>query len=285
LTRSPKELIDPALLVTSGDTFLEQLGRAHAAYEAALIDENRVDFAHIQKFFLDILDDETVGADVRRSIRYVMVDEYQDTNYIQERLLDRLSTGHGNLCVVGDEDQALYRFRGATVRNILEFSLTHPDTTVIKMTTNYRSHEAIVAAYDKFMAAANWSNPTGGPSFRFEKTIEPNPEVTFPDYPAVFSIWGTNRRDEAHRFASLVAFPATNGVIEDYSRLRYCCTAFAVTTAGPVWIEANGDLEAVVGEAGVHLWRKSHFEDGLEADSLVSDGLARWFRRCPDVPK
>ena len=56
-----------------------------------------------------------------------MVDEYQDTNYIQERVLDRLSEAHGNLCVVGDEDQALYRFRGATVRNFLEFPDSIPE--------------------------------------------------------------------------------------------------------------------------------------------------------------
>jgi superfamily I DNA/RNA helicase len=87
-----------------------------------------------------------------RSVRYVMVDEYQDTNYIQERLLDRLSEGTGNLCVVGDEDQSLYRWRGATVRNILEFPTTHPGAKVIKLTTNYRSHEAIVNAYDRFMS-------------------------------------------------------------------------------------------------------------------------------------
>ncbi len=85
-----------------------------------------MDFAHIQRCFLDLLDDPDVGARSRNAVRYVMVDEYQDTNYIQERLLDRLSEATGNLCVVGDEDQALYRWRGATVRNILEFPTSHP---------------------------------------------------------------------------------------------------------------------------------------------------------------
>jgi DNA helicase II / ATP-dependent DNA helicase PcrA len=118
----------------------------------ALINENRVDFAHIQKLFLEVLDHKEAGPTVQQSVRYVMVDEYQDTNYIQERVLERLSEPQGNLCIVGDEDQALYRWRGATVRNILEFPTIRPGATVIKMTTNYRSHEAIVVAYNKFMA-------------------------------------------------------------------------------------------------------------------------------------
>lgn len=233
LDKITDELIDVSQLARSGDPFLTLLGRAHAAYEAALVDENRVDFAHLQRHFLDLLDDPTVGPSIRRSVRYVMVDEYQDTNFIQERLLDRLSEGHGNLCVVGDEDQALYRFRGATVRNILEFPTTHGGATTIKLTTNYRSHEAIVNAYDKFMSAADWSNPGGGPDFRFDKTIEPNPDVRFPDYPAVFSIWGTTKKDEATRFADLVTFLADNGVVEDYSQVALLLHSVRADHSGP----------------------------------------------------
>lgn len=219
LDKVTEELVDVDKLEASGDPFLEHLARAHRAYESALVDENRVDFAHIQKFFLDLLDNVDIGASVRQAVRYVMVDEYQDTNYIQERLLDRLSEASGNLCVVGDEDQALYRWRGATVRNILEFPSSRSGATVIKLTTNYRSHEAIVYAYDRFMGSADWSNPAGGPSFRFDKTITPDARTPFPAYPAVFSIWGSNKRDEATRFADLVTFLRTNEVIEDYSQV------------------------------------------------------------------
>lgn len=219
LDKITEELIDPALLASSGSEFLERLASAQTAYEAALIDENRVDFAHIQRHFLDLLDDADVGPTVQGCIKYVMVDEYQDTNYIQERLLDRLSEGTGNLCVVGDEDQALYRWRGATVRNILEFPITHAGATTIKLTTNYRSHDAIVRAYDKFMAAGDWGNPNGTSSFRFDKTIKAHPETSFPGYPSVFSIWGTDKRDEGKRFADLVSFLTENGVIEDYSQV------------------------------------------------------------------
>lgn len=219
LDKITEELVDVDQLASSGDPFLEAIGQAHRAYEQALVEENRVDFAHIQKFFLDLLDDPGIGATIRASVRYVMVDEYQDTSYIQERLLDRLSEAYGNLCVVGDEDQSLYRWRGATVRNILEFPTAHPGATIVKLTTNYRSHEAIVRGYDRFMRRANWSNPAGGPSFRFDKTIEPNPTTLFPDYPAVVSIWGATKRDEATRFVDLVLFLAENNVIEDCSQV------------------------------------------------------------------
>ena len=138
-------------------------------------------------------------------IRYVLVDEYQDTNYIQEQLLLKLTEQTGNLCVVGDEDQSLYRFRGATVRNILEFPSRFPACPVVRLTTNYRSHRAIVERYDRWMASADWSNPSGVP-FRFDKTIEADPKGEHPDYPAVISIWGRDARDEAERFADLVEF-------------------------------------------------------------------------------
>ena len=69
------------------------------------------------------------------------------------------------------------------------------------------------------MASWDWSNPKGGPSFRYDKKIIPDPEGKFPEYPAIFSIWGQNRQDEAHRFADLVTFLKENRVIEDESQV------------------------------------------------------------------
>jgi DNA helicase-2/ATP-dependent DNA helicase PcrA len=236
LDKITEELIDTSQLSLSGEPFLDQLAAAHTAYQAALVEENRVDFANIQRHFLDLLDNPDVGPTIQRSTRYVMVDEYQDTNYIQERVLDRLSEAHGNLCVVGDEDQALYRFRGATVRNILEFPISHPGARTIKLTTNYRSHERIVRAYDEFMSSAEWRNPNGT-SFRFDKSIQPNPDISYPDYPSVFSIWGTTKRDEATRFADLVKFLSDNRVIEDYSQVALLLHSVRSEHSGP-YLEA-----------------------------------------------
>ena len=86
----------------------------------------RADFAHLQAWADLLLDDDDVADAISGGIRYLMCDEYQDTSHVQERILTRLSEAHGNLCVVGDEDQSLYRFRGATVGNILGFARAIP---------------------------------------------------------------------------------------------------------------------------------------------------------------
>lgn len=213
-----EELVDPAQLSTSNDDFLRQVGQAYNAYTRQLVQNNRLDFAHLQKHTYNLLQKPEVGAAIAEGIKYVMVDEYQDTNYIQEQLLLKLTERNYNLCVVGDEDQSLYRFRGATVRNILEFSAHVPNCTTLKLVTNYRSHPTIIKAYDRWMASADWSNPKGK-SFRYDKTIAPDPESDAPDYPAVFCLWGQNAADEADRFADMVTFLKKSEVISDYNQV------------------------------------------------------------------
>ena len=214
-----EELIDPNVLAKSSELFVRIIGRAYQEYQAKLFEKNCIDFAHQQKLFLELLKDPEIGATITGRVRYVLVDEYQDTNYVQEQLLLRLAGTQRNICVVGDEDQSLYRFRGATVRNILEFPRQFKNSRTVTLLANYRSHGEIVKAYDKWMASWDWSNPKGGPSFRYHKKIIPDPEGKFPEYPAIFSIWGQNRQDEAHRFADLVAFLKENRVIEDESQV------------------------------------------------------------------
>ena len=213
-----EELVDPHQLIASDDTFLKAIGSAFVRYKQALLEANRLDFAHLQRYVYDLLNEPNSAEAVIGACRYLLVDEYQDTNYIQEQLLMKLAGQDRNLCVVGDEDQSLYRFRGATVRNILEFPQRFPDCNIVKLTTNYRSHRMIVDRYDSWMASADWSNDQGA-SFRYDKTIEANEQAEHPNYPSVFSIWGTNHRDEADRFADLVHFLKENKVISDYSQV------------------------------------------------------------------
>lgn len=227
-----EELIDAVALLESCDAFLQGIGRSYQAYEAALVASNRTDFSHLQSIVVGLLADRRYGANLTKEVRYVLVDEYQDTNYVQEQVLLRLTAKTHNLCVVGDEDQSLYRFRGATVRNILEFPSRFPACRVIRLTTNYRSHPAIIEAYDRWMASIDWSNPDGLP-FRFKKKIEPDPNGSPPDYPGVISIWGSDADSEARRFADFIAFLKQSAVIEDYSQVALLLYSVREKHSGP----------------------------------------------------
>jgi DNA helicase-2/ATP-dependent DNA helicase PcrA len=100
-----EERVDSERLAESPGPFLQGIARAYRAYEAALFANNRTDFAHLQSLVHGLLLDPEHGRAITRDVRYVLVDEYQDTNYVQEQLLLALTGESGNLCVVGDEDR------------------------------------------------------------------------------------------------------------------------------------------------------------------------------------
>jgi len=150
--------------------------------------KSEIDFPHLQKIFLNLLLNKEIYPKIRQKIKYIMIDEYQDTNYIQERIALRLSQSDYNLCVVGDEDQSLYRFRGATVRNILEFPKHFDNCKIIKLEKNYRSHPEIISAYSKFIDSVNWhgENKT---YYRYpDKRVIPAETTESPGYPAILCI-------------------------------------------------------------------------------------------------
>lgn len=219
LNKIVEELIDPGELKGSSDEFLILLGRTFEKYQSELYAANRIDFPHQQKLFFDMLAKPQLQEKILRNLKYILVDEYQDTNYIQEQILFKLAQPSNNICIVGDEDQSLYRFRGATVRNILEFQTHFTNGRQIVLDVNYRSHEKIINSYNRFMDGIDWKGEDGKVNYRFEKRIRPDPEGEFPDYPAVFSIWGTSPKDEAQRFANLVKYLKDTGIIQDYSQV------------------------------------------------------------------
>lgn len=121
--------------------------RIYARYQEKLMEYNAVDFDDIIMQTVRLLErDEEVHSYYRNRYRYVLVDEYQDTNYAQFVLTKLLSDKYRNLMVVGDDDQSIYRFRGATVENILNFDKTYPDAKVVKLEQNYRSTACILDA-------------------------------------------------------------------------------------------------------------------------------------------
>ena len=241
-----EELVDVEKLMDSDEEGLSAIGSAYQRYSAGLQAENRVDFAHLQTHVHDLLQDSDIAGAVRQGIRYLLVDEYQDTNYIQEQILLALAGQERNICVVGDEDQSLYRFRGATVRNILEFPERVPGTEIVKLTTNYRSHRGIIERYDAWMASADWSNPRGATAFRYDKTITADDNVDHARYDSTIAIRGQGEKDEAARFADFVAFLKSEGVIEDYSQVALLLHS--------VRSQHSGDYIAALEEHGIRAY-------------------------------
>ena len=163
------------------------------------------------------MQDNEIAAAARGAVRHLMVDEFQDTSRVQMRILERLAGVNGNIVAVGDDDQSIYRFRGASVANLLEFPQRFPGCRVAKLTTNYRSHREIVAAASRWInSAARWQ--PDDISFRYAKDIVPNAPDSHPDYPAVISVQGQEPGGEATRLAGLLRFLKDHGVIAGFGQ-------------------------------------------------------------------
>jgi len=125
----------------------ELIGDLFERYEQELREKNALDFDDLLVRTLELLrDDERVRDDLAGRFRYVLVDEYQDTNRVQFELTRYLAGTHRNLTVVGDDDQSIYAWRGADISNILDFEKTYPDARVLRLEQNYRSTKRILAA-------------------------------------------------------------------------------------------------------------------------------------------
>jgi DNA helicase-2/ATP-dependent DNA helicase PcrA len=167
-------LIDRAKdgLLTSEESQLEHFSTdpvfydIYRIYEEKLNNENLLDFGDLIFKLARGLDHNKRALDLlKKRFRYVLVDEFQDTNHAQYVLLKRLTLPEGNICVVGDEDQSIYGFRGARIENILSFSKDYTLTRIIKLEENYRSYQSILTASSHLI-----SNNTG----RFGKTLYTN---------------------------------------------------------------------------------------------------------------
>src|SRR5690606_1665226 len=127
------------------DLFLE--------YEAELHRSNATDFGSLITGVLNLFQNyPEVLRKYQEKFKYVLVDEYQDTNRAQFELIQKLAALHRNLCVVGDEDQSIYSWRGADIRNILDYEVTYPESLLIKLEQNYRSSKRIIEAASEVIA-------------------------------------------------------------------------------------------------------------------------------------
>ncbi|MEO5575126.1 MAG: UvrD-helicase domain-containing protein [Gaiellaceae bacterium] len=154
ISNAKNQLITPAKYAEQIGSFYDQtVAEAYALYQKKLAASNAVDFDDMLMLTVQILES---FPDARKhwqnAFRYVMVDEYQDTNHAQYRLLQLLAEHHHNICAVGDPDQSIYAFRGADIRNILEFERDFPETVTIPLEQNYRSTNAILEAANAVIA-------------------------------------------------------------------------------------------------------------------------------------
>jgi len=131
----------------SGDFRLEKISKVYLAYQRRLWDASALDFDDIILHTVRLLQTYSeVREFYQKKFRYVLIDEYQDTNNLQYQLASILAGGHQNFCVVGDDDQSIYRFRGATIENILSFETRYHGCRVIRLEENYRSTQTILDA-------------------------------------------------------------------------------------------------------------------------------------------
>ena len=149
ISNAKNELMDPETFLQGamGDFNEEKKGQVYREYQEQLRSNNAFDFDDLIMKTVELFKrDGEVLKYYQEKFHYVMVDEYQDTNTAQFELVRLLSGGRRNLCVVGDDDQSIYKFRGANIYNILNFEMHYPDATVIKLEQNYRSTKKILAA-------------------------------------------------------------------------------------------------------------------------------------------
>lgn len=151
ISRCKDKMISPEeyapMAQASGELLEKRCAEVYTQYQAALRAASAVDFDDIIYLTVKLFEDFPDVLDHYRHLyKYIMVDEYQDTNVAQYRLIALLAGNNGNLCVVGDDDQSIYRFRGATIENILNFEKQYPGSVGIRLEQNYRSTENILNA-------------------------------------------------------------------------------------------------------------------------------------------
>jgi len=225
INKVSEEALDAVTLAEAPEPEIRALATCFAKYQELLNESNSLDFSGIQYEALQLLEKHPeVLAQLRNKLTHLMVDEYQDTNTIQERILLLLAGERHNLCVVGDDDQGLYRFRGATIRNILEFPALFDDGQCkqVKLTVNYRSHPDIIRFYNEWMKEQVWDDGTR--VFRFAKQIVPR-EDEFPDLPTAVRLAASDDKDDTDNWhAEVLAFLnglKASGQLSDWNQVAF----------------------------------------------------------------
>lgn len=169
------------------DYYQRNIGEIYALYEKKFKENNALDFDDLIIRTVELLNaDEEVLDYYQKKFKHIFVDEYQDTNKAQYRLIRLLSGKHRNLCVVGDDDQSIYKFRGADIANILDFEKDFPNTKIIKLEQNYRSTQSILDVANSVIrnnrerkAKKLWTANKGGDQVVVENIVDSDEEAYF----------------------------------------------------------------------------------------------------------
>ena len=153
ISDAKNQLLGPAQFREQGGRYAQAAADVYELYEKRHAAMNAMDFDDLLMKAVELLEGYPDRLEhYQRTFRYVLIDEYQDTNHAQYRLANLLAGAHGNLAVVGDDDQSIYSWRGADIRNILEFERDYPDAEVIRLEQNYRSTQQILDAANAVVA-------------------------------------------------------------------------------------------------------------------------------------
>ncbi len=182
ISKAKNELIDFETFADQTDGFYqEQIADIYRLYQQRLLTASAMDFDDLLMITVELFGAfPDVLSHYQERFRYVLVDEYQDTNRAQYTLVNQLSGKYRNVCVVGDSDQSIYRFRGADIRNIVDFEKDYPDARVVVLDQNYRSTETILDAANSVISNNTKRSPKnlwsdrgrGGPIIRYEAEDE-----------------------------------------------------------------------------------------------------------------
>lgn len=216
-----EELVDIDAMEKDNEAGMRFLGKLVKRYMELLERNTIMDFSSIlTKTHEMLIKYPGVLVKIQDCIRYIMVDEYQDTNYIQEQLVFLLAGDKKNICVVGDDDQSMYRFRGATIRNILEFpgKFDSDICKVIHLNMNYRSEPGIIDFYNHWMEDVNNSDLFHWNQFRYSKNICVGKQPILPQH----SVYACNRDSIESEGAGLLDAAKNllkNGNIHNYNQI------------------------------------------------------------------
>lgn len=263
--RFSEECLEPLDIYDEADDFLKPVIKMYATYLNKLNHQSIVqtDFSLLQTKAFDALKN---NADATKIFKHVIIDEYQDTNAIQEKIFFKLAEHHQNLCVVGDDDQALYRFRGATVENFVEF----PDRCQkhfgceprkIPLNTNYRSRKKIVNFYTRFMDYEEWKRSDRDGFYRLvDKEIAAHSEDK---NTAVIATSQTTRENAYPEIVALVQELLAEGKVNDPNQIAFLFPALRNN-------KAVQTMKATLEDAGLKVYapRAGRFLEVEEAVAL-----------------